>query len=78
MDYARIFPDLFRQLRDHFFEERKRMLRKNTENMLQYLSGRSQRALLARAGRRSTQTLQTMMLEATGTASTARRTRSSS
>src|SRR6185436_11287960 len=26
MDYARIFPDLFRRLRAHFFEERKRAL----------------------------------------------------
>ncbi|HEY8206145.1 MAG TPA: serine protein kinase PrkA [Myxococcaceae bacterium] len=38
MDYARIFPDLFRRLRDHFFEERKRVLRKNKENILKYLS----------------------------------------
>ena len=38
MDYPRIFPDLFRRLRDHFFEERKRVLRKNKENVLKYLS----------------------------------------
>jgi len=38
MDYARIFPDLFRRLRGHFFEERKRVLRKNKENILKYLS----------------------------------------
>ena len=38
MDYPRIFPDLFRRLQDHFFEERKRVLRKNTENVLRYLS----------------------------------------
>ena len=38
MDYARIFPDLFRRLRGHFFEERKRVLRKNKENVLKYLS----------------------------------------
>jgi predicted Ser/Thr protein kinase len=38
MDYARIFPDLFRRLRAHFFEERKRVLRKNKENILKYLS----------------------------------------
>lgn len=43
MNYSRIFPDLFRRLRDHFFEERKRVLRKNKENILKYLSdGRSQ------------------------------------
>jgi predicted Ser/Thr protein kinase len=38
MDYARIFPDLFRRLRAHFFEERKRVLQKNKENILKYLS----------------------------------------
>ena len=38
MDYAAIFPDLFRRLRDHYFEERKRQLRRNKENMLRYLS----------------------------------------
>ncbi len=38
MDYGRIFPDLFRRLRAHFFEERKRVLRRNTENVLKYLS----------------------------------------
>jgi serine protein kinase len=38
MDYPRIFPDLFRRLRDHFFEERKRVLRRNKENILKYLS----------------------------------------
>jgi predicted Ser/Thr protein kinase len=38
MDYARIFPDLFKRLRAHFFEERKRVLRKNKENILKYLS----------------------------------------
>lgn len=38
MDYARIFPDVFRRLRDHFFEERQRTLQRNTENILKYLS----------------------------------------
>jgi predicted Ser/Thr protein kinase len=38
LDYARIFPDLFRRLREHFFEERKRILRRNEENVLKYLS----------------------------------------
>lgn len=38
LDYSRIFPDLFRKLRDHFYEERKRTLRKNVENILKYLS----------------------------------------
>jgi predicted Ser/Thr protein kinase len=38
MDYSRIFPDFFKRLRAHFFEERRRMLRKNTENILKSLS----------------------------------------
>ncbi|OJT22405.1 serine protein kinase [Archangium sp. Cb G35] len=38
MDYPRIFPDMFRRLRDHYFEERKRVLRRNKENVLKYLS----------------------------------------
>ena len=38
MDYPRIFPDLFKRLRDHFFEERKVVLRKNAQNVLKSLS----------------------------------------
>jgi serine protein kinase len=38
MTYPRIFPDLFRRLRGYFFEERKRALRKNSENVLRALS----------------------------------------
>ena len=38
MDYARIFPDLFRRLRAHFFEERKRALSRGAENVLKALS----------------------------------------
>jgi len=37
IDYSEIFPDLFRRLRDHFFDERKRTLRKNAERVLRYL-----------------------------------------
>ncbi len=37
LDYAEIFPDIFRRLRDHFFDERKRTLRKNAEKVLRYL-----------------------------------------
>lgn len=39
MDYGAIFPELHRRLRDHFFEERRRVVSRNTENMLKYLSG---------------------------------------
>ncbi|MBX7113737.1 MAG: serine protein kinase PrkA [Myxococcaceae bacterium] len=38
MNYALIFPDLFKKLRDHFYEERQRQLRRNVENILKYLS----------------------------------------
>lgn len=38
VDYARIFPDLFKRLSDHFYEERKRQLKRNVENILKYLS----------------------------------------
>ncbi|HEY7725882.1 MAG TPA: serine protein kinase PrkA [Anaeromyxobacteraceae bacterium] len=38
IDTAAIFPDLFRRLRDHYFEERRRELQRNKENVLHYLS----------------------------------------
>jgi predicted Ser/Thr protein kinase len=38
IDYVAIFPDLFRRLRDHYFEERKRQLRRSREDVLRYLS----------------------------------------
>ncbi len=38
IDYVAIFPDLFRRLRDHYFEERKRQLRHGREEVLRYLS----------------------------------------
>ena len=37
IDYSQIFPDLFRRLRDHFYDERKRTLKKNSERVLHYL-----------------------------------------
>jgi predicted Ser/Thr protein kinase len=37
IDYSQIFPDLFRRMRDHFFDERKRTLRKGAERVLKYL-----------------------------------------
>ncbi|MGC3998469.1 MAG: serine protein kinase PrkA [Anaeromyxobacter sp.] len=39
LDYPGIFPDLFRRLRDHTHEERKRQLHRWKENVLRYLSG---------------------------------------
>jgi len=37
LDCALIFPDLFRRLRDHYFDERKRVLHRYRENVLRYL-----------------------------------------
>ena len=39
IEYARIFPDQFRRLRDHYFEEHEKLLRRNKENVLKYLAG---------------------------------------
>lgn len=38
IDYARVFPDLFKRLAQHFFEERKRQLKRNVENILKVFS----------------------------------------
>ncbi len=38
VDYARIFPDLFKRLSEHFYVERKRTLQHNAENILKFLS----------------------------------------
>lgn len=38
MDTQRIFPDLYRRLREHYYEEHKRQLRHNKEDVLRYLS----------------------------------------
>jgi hypothetical protein len=50
IDYGAIFPDLFRRLRDHTFEERKRQLHRSKEQLLRYLS--DERALLDEKSRR--------------------------
>jgi len=38
IDYGAIFPDLFRRLRDHTYEERKRQLHRSKEHLLRYLA----------------------------------------
>ncbi len=38
VDYARIFPELFKRLSDHFFDERKRQLKRNVDNVLKVFS----------------------------------------
>jgi predicted Ser/Thr protein kinase len=59
IDYAAIFPDLFRRLRDHYFEERKRQLRRNREDVLRYLSD-ERSSLDEKARGRVADTLRTM------------------
>jgi predicted Ser/Thr protein kinase len=38
VDYGRIFPDLFKRLSEHFYEEHKRQLHRNVEDILKFLS----------------------------------------
>lgn len=59
LDYPLIFPDLFRHLRDHYFDERKRTLRKNKEDVLRYL-GDERDELGERERRQVEQMLDTM------------------
>jgi predicted Ser/Thr protein kinase len=59
IDYSQIFPDLFRRLRDHFFDERKRTLRKGAERVLKYL-GDERAQLSAREQQQVQETLQSM------------------
>jgi predicted Ser/Thr protein kinase len=39
VDTAAIFPDLFRKLREHYFEERKREISRSKDQLLRYVSG---------------------------------------
>jgi predicted Ser/Thr protein kinase len=39
VDYGRAFPEVFKKLRDYYFDERKKSLYKNAQNVLKYLSG---------------------------------------
>jgi predicted Ser/Thr protein kinase len=39
VDSAAIFPDLFRRLREHYFEERKREISRSKDHLLRYISG---------------------------------------
>src|SRR5205807_4986237 len=59
IDYSQIFPDLFRRLRDHFYDERKRTLRKNSEKILRSL-GEERDQLLPRELAQVEQTLAAM------------------
>jgi predicted Ser/Thr protein kinase len=59
LDYAAIFPELFRRLREHYFEERTRQLRRGREEVLRHLSGEGA-SLDERARARVDRTLTTM------------------
>jgi predicted Ser/Thr protein kinase len=59
VDYPRIFPDLFRRLRDHYFDEHKKVLRKSGSNVLKYLS-EDKKELSPKEAGQAEQALQTM------------------
>ncbi len=59
IDLQAIFPDLFRRLRTHYYEERARQIRQNREDVLRYLSG-DRAQLDERARRLVEQTLATL------------------
>jgi len=59
IDTQAIFPDLFRRLREHYYEERKRQLKTNKANVLRYLSD-ERGQLDEKACRHVEQTLATM------------------
>jgi len=59
VEFRRIFPDLFKRLSDHFYEERKRTLRINAENTLKYL-GDERASLSAKEQTQVKQTLEQM------------------
>ncbi|HZA50434.1 MAG TPA: serine protein kinase PrkA [Myxococcaceae bacterium] len=60
IEYPRIFPDVFRRLRDHFYEERKRILKRNRENVLRFLSPDERATLSAKERTQVEDTLKTM------------------
>ncbi len=59
IDYPAIFPDLFRRLREHYYDERRRQLDRAKEDVLRYLSDERQ-ALDERARRQVERTLATL------------------
>ncbi len=59
IDWVRIFPDAFRRLRDHYFDERKTQLKRGREEVLRYLSD-ARSGLDEKAVKRVEETLRTM------------------
>lgn len=66
VEYGRIFPELFRRLRDHFFEERKRVLLRNKENVIAWLAGGEERDRIPAPERRAVEEILRNMRERYG------------
>jgi predicted Ser/Thr protein kinase len=64
IDYVAIFPDLFRRLREHSHDERRRQIQRNRENVLRYLS--DERATLDDKARRHVEDTLSAMRERYG------------
>jgi serine protein kinase len=60
VNYPRIFPDLFNRLAHHFFEEHKRQLKRNVDNILKYL-GDARDTLSAKEQTQVTSTMEHMV-----------------
>jgi serine protein kinase len=71
VEYRRIFPDLFKRLSDHFYDERKRTLRINAENTLKYL-GDERSSLSTKEQQQVKQTLEQMKVKYGHTEASAR------
>lgn len=66
VEYGKIFPTLFRRLRDHFFEERKEVLRRNKENVLRHLDGGEEAEAMSQRDRDGVEALLRNMKERYG------------
>ena len=64
IDYPKVFPDLFRRLRDHYFGERKKVIRRMRDRLLP-LPQRGKAQLLAKEAAQIEGMLQTMVTKTT-------------
>jgi predicted Ser/Thr protein kinase len=64
IEYVSIFPDLFRRLREHSHDERRRQIQRNRENVLRYLS--DERGALDEKARRHVESTLAAMRERYG------------
>jgi predicted Ser/Thr protein kinase len=60
IDYPKVFPDLFRRLRDHYFGERKKVIRRMRDNYFRFLN-EEKAQLLAKEAAQIEGMLQTMV-----------------